>query len=121
MRVTISTARAPGQSENEDFAGAVADAVVLLDGADQSGVDDGGCVHGAFSDPTAETVDDKTPERVPDCAHLAEARDKQLRECKGRVPRHGPSAVAEDTMRRLSASSNLTQGAVTHSSHARNP
>jgi hypothetical protein len=46
MRVTIATDRAPGQSENEDFAGAVANAVVLLDGAGLSGVDDGGCVHG---------------------------------------------------------------------------
>jgi hypothetical protein len=46
MRVTIATDCAPGQSENEDFAGAVANAVVLLDGAGLSGVDDGGCVHG---------------------------------------------------------------------------
>jgi hypothetical protein len=46
MRVTIATDRAPGQSENEDFAGAVANAAVLLDGAGLSGVDDGGCVHG---------------------------------------------------------------------------
>lgn len=46
MRVTIATDCAPGQSENEDFAGAVADAVVLLDGAGLSGVDDGGCLHG---------------------------------------------------------------------------
>jgi hypothetical protein len=46
MRVTIATDCAPGQSENEDFAGAVANAAVLLDGAGLSGVDDGGCVHG---------------------------------------------------------------------------
>ena len=46
MRVTIASDCAPGQSKNEDFAGAVANAVVLLDGAGLSGVDDGGCVHG---------------------------------------------------------------------------
>jgi hypothetical protein len=46
MRVTIASDCAPGQSENEDFAGAVANGAVLLDGAGLSGVDDGGCVHG---------------------------------------------------------------------------
>ncbi|HTJ72662.1 MAG TPA: hypothetical protein VL551_34305 [Actinospica sp.] len=46
MRVTIATDRAPGQLENEDFAGSVAHAAVLLDGAGLSGVDDGGCAHG---------------------------------------------------------------------------
>jgi hypothetical protein len=46
MQVTIATDRAPGQGANEDFAGAIANAVVLLDGAGLSGVDDGGCVHG---------------------------------------------------------------------------
>jgi len=46
MRVTIATEPAPGQSENEDFAGVVANAVVLLDGAGLPGGDNGGCIHG---------------------------------------------------------------------------
>lgn len=46
MRVSIATEPAPGQSENEDFAGAVARAAVLLDGAGSPGGEDGGCVHG---------------------------------------------------------------------------
>ncbi|MFI7510546.1 hypothetical protein ACIBSS_27380 [Micromonospora aurantiaca] len=45
MRVTIATEPAPGH-ENEDFAAATANAVILLDGAGLSGVDDGGCIHG---------------------------------------------------------------------------
>ncbi|MEU8263149.1 hypothetical protein AB0C02_21275 [Micromonospora sp. NPDC048999] len=45
MRVTIATEPAPGHV-NEDFAAATANAVVLLDGAGLSGVDDGGCIHG---------------------------------------------------------------------------
>lgn len=46
MRVSIATEPAPGQSENEDFAGAVARAAVLLDGAGSPGGEAGGCVHG---------------------------------------------------------------------------
>nr|WP_211244536.1 hypothetical protein [Actinospica robiniae] len=44
--MTMATEPAPGQSENEDFAGAVARAAVLLDGAGLPGSEDGGCVHG---------------------------------------------------------------------------
>ncbi|MDG4795159.1 hypothetical protein [Micromonospora sp. WMMD1082] len=45
MRVTITTEPALGHI-NEDFAAATANAVVLLDGAGLSGVDNGGCIHG---------------------------------------------------------------------------
>lgn len=48
MRVSFATEPAPGQSENEDFAGAVARAAVLLDGAGSPGGEDGGCVHVAW-------------------------------------------------------------------------